>query len=75
MNAPDNRQHTLQLFLHAHRLMAGARGFTAYINNIGTFGRHLERMLYRSIRLIPQAPVGKRVGGYIQDAHNQCAVS
>jgi hypothetical protein len=50
--------------------MAWACGFRSHIDNVGAFGRELFRLVHGGIEAKEFAAVGKGIGGYVQDTHD-----
>ena len=64
-------EHAVELFFHGNLGRPGTRGFAAHVDNEGALVDHLACSRKRLLGIGVAAPIGKGVGGYIQDAHHE----
>ncbi len=67
----DHRQHAPHFLVHGHRCRAGPGGLASDIEDIGARFQQLERMADRRLRIVQTAPVRKRIGRDVDDAHDE----
>ena len=67
----DHRQDAPQLFLGRERIGAGTSGFTADVEDVGSFDHHAKTVLNGARGIEPYASIRKRIGGDVQDAHHE----
>ncbi len=63
--------HAGPFVFEAHRITSGPCRLTANVENVCAVLGHLPGMRLRSEQGVMRAPIGKRVRGHIQDAHDQ----
>ncbi len=68
--ALDNAQHAALFLLDGNGACARARALAAHVDDKGALFHHLLRGLYRRIVIGIRPAIGKRVGGNVQDAHD-----
>ncbi len=70
----DDGEYAPLLFFCCDGLMfAGARGFSADVDDVGTFIKHAQGVSRGRCWTIEEAAVGKRIRGDVEDTHNECA--
>ena len=73
MQGANHRQDARELFVGAHRLGARPRRLAADIDQIGAVGLHADAFIGGRRRIEARAALGERIGGDVQDAHDEAS--
>jgi len=71
----DHGQHAAQLLAAIHRQGAGPRGLAADVQQVGAFIHHPQRGGDRRLGIEHPAAVGERIGGDVDDTHDERALA